>query len=204
MGGVGSGRRWHSNSKETTESSRPLDIRKLQRAGVLVPGRCFGWEWSFGGERIANIQARVEVGRVVLLYRYRRRGDNDWQDVEQPVQLEETRCNLGGTRPWWLCPSCGRRVAVLYGPGKHYACRHCYDLAYECQQETADDRAARRADRIRKRLGWQPGILNGNGWKPKGMRWGTYERLTAVHDAFVQVSLAGMARRFGNLKDLLE
>jgi len=204
MGGPGSGRRWHSNTKETTESSRPLDIRKLQRAGVLVPGRWFGWEWTIAGWSVANIQVRVKAGRVVLVYRYRRRGDNDWQDVEQPINLEFTSCNLGGTRPWWLCPSCGRRVAVLYGPGKHYACRHCYNLVYECQRETADDRAARRADRLRKRLGWQPGILNGNGWRPKGMRWRTYERHTAEHDAFVQVSLAGMARRLGILKDLLE
>ncbi|MBX7135022.1 MAG: hypothetical protein K1X67_20335 [Fimbriimonadaceae bacterium] len=69
-------------------------------------------------------------------------------------------------------------------------------MAYACQREAPDDRAARRADRIRKRLGWQPGILNGKGDKPKGMRWRTYERLTAEHDAFVGASLAGMARRF--------
>ena len=29
----------------------------------------------------------------------------------------------------------------------------------------------RRADNIRKRLGWEAGILNENGGKPKGMRW---------------------------------
>lgn len=43
------------------------------------------------------------------------------------------------------------------------------------ERETADDRAARRADRIRKKLGWEPGILNGDGWKPKGMHWNTAE-----------------------------
>ncbi|MGH8579130.1 MAG: hypothetical protein ACREVK_03055 [Gammaproteobacteria bacterium] len=41
----------------------------------------------------------------------------------------------------------------------------------------------------------EPGILNGNGWKPKGMHWRTFERLTAEHDAFVGASLAAMARR---------
>jgi len=54
---------------------------------------------------------------------------------------------------------------------------------------------ARRADRIRDKLGWEPGILNGNGRKPKGMHWNTFERLNAQHDAFVQVSLAGMAAK---------
>ena len=81
--------------------------------------------------------------------------------------------------------------------GAIFACRHCYRLAYPSQRETDDDRAARRADRIRERLGWEPGILNGNGLKPKGMHWRTFERLTAEHDAFVEESLAGMAQRFG-------
>ena len=87
-------------------------------------------------------------------------------------------------------------MAIFYGDAI-FACRHCYWLAYACQRETADDHAARRADRIRARLGWEPGILNGRGWKPKRMRWGTFERLTAEHDAFVNESLAAVALRLG-------
>ena len=83
-------------------------------------------------------------------------------------------------------------MAILYGGGI-FVCRHCYQLAYPRQRETWDDRSARRADRIRDKLGWEPGILNGNGWKLKGMHWNTFERLTARHGTFVQISLAGMA-----------
>jgi hypothetical protein len=43
----------------------------------------------------------------------------------------------------------------------------------------------------------EPGILNGEGGKPKWMRWRTFERLAAEHDAFVGASLATMAQRFG-------
>lgn len=195
MGGIGSGRRFQGG-KDTTEDSLPLDIRKLQRAGLLTPGNSFGWQWTVNDRPVANIRIRVEIERAILVYRYRRHGDVVWQDVEQPICMVRTACTYGGARRWWLCPYCGRRVAILYGAGQHYACRHCWRLAYSCQRETVDDRAARRADRIRRRLGWQAGILNGEGGKPKGMHWRTFERLRAKHNEFVNVSLAGMMQRF--------
>ena len=115
------------------------------------------------------------------------------------VGLAWTECTLGGRRAWLLCPArgCGRRVALLYiGGSGIFACRHCYKLAYASQRETGDDRAARRADRIRDRLGWEAGILNGEGDKPKGMHWRTFNRLHAEHNDFVNASLAGMMQRF--------
>ena len=80
------------------------------------------------------------------------------------MRIVRTPCNLGGSRAWFICPAvgCGRRVAILYGGGI-FACRHCYQLAYASAREDVCDRAARRADRLRARLGWEPGILNGNG-----------------------------------------
>lgn len=54
------------------------------------------------------------------------------------------------------------------------------------------------------RLGWEPGILNGNGLKPKGKQWRTCERLQAPHEAFVRVTLAGMARRLWFMQETLE
>jgi len=145
---------------------------------------------------ISAIHVRTEPGRVILTYRHRSGGE-DWQDERYPVYLDWTTCNLGGQRPWFLCPArgCGRRVAILYG-GSIFACRHCYQLAYPCQRKTDYDRMARRADRIRDKLGWEPDILNGPGEKPKGMHWNTFEHLTAQHDAFVQTSLARTAARF--------
>jgi hypothetical protein len=47
------------------------------------------------------------------------------------------------------------------------------------------------------RLGWEPGFLNGNGDKPKWMRWRTFERLAAEHDQFVTQSLRAAALKFG-------
>lgn len=101
---------------------------------------------------------------------------------------------MGGERHWLLCPArgCGRRVAVLYG-GAIFACRHCYRLAYPPQREKPGDRAARRADRIRDKMGWPGGILEGGDWgKPKGMHWRTYERFCREHDALSDRALVGI------------
>ncbi|NJA07257.1 hypothetical protein HC024_16200 [Methylococcaceae bacterium WWC4] len=81
--------------------------------------------------------------------------------------------------------------------------RLSYELAYACQRETKDDRFARRADKIRDKLGWHRGILNPNGTKPKGMHWKTYWRLRAEHDGCVNVALLGIAKRFGFLEKML-
>ena len=197
MGGWGSGR--GRSGKDTTSDYRALDVRRLQRDGLLTPGRSFGWNWTRDGETVASIEVQAESDRVVLKYRHRS-GGGEWKGERYPVWLNWTACTFGGQRAWFLCPAtgCRRRVAILYG-GTIFACRRCHHLAYHCQRETNYDRAARRADKIRERLGWEPGILNGEGWKPKGMHWRTFERLTAEHGAFVGVSLAGMAQRLGLL-----
>jgi hypothetical protein len=197
MGGWGSGR--GQRGKDTTSDYRALDVRRLQRDGLLSPGRLFGWNWTLDGETVASIQVRAETDRIVLNYRHKS-GGSDWQPMDYPVRLDWTNCTLGGRRAWLLCPArgCGRRVALLYiGGAGIFACRHCYKLAYQCQRETDDDRAMRRADNIRRRLGWEAGIANPEGDKPKGMHWRTFERLKAEHDAFANASWMGMAERLG-------
>jgi len=199
MGGLGSGR--GQSGRDTTSDYRALDVRRLQRDGLLSPGRAFGWNWMRNGATVASIQVQVETDRIILNYRHKS-GGNDWQSMDYPVRLAWTECPLGGRRPWLLCPArgCGRRVALLYlGGSGIFACRHCYRLAYASQRESPDDRAARRADRIRERLGWEAGILNGEGDRPKGMHWRTFERLHAEHNDFVNASLAGMMRKFEGL-----
>ena len=135
---------------------------------------------------------------MIVTYRHRSGGD-EWKDESYPVYLTTTPCHMGGERPWFLCPArgCGQRVAVIYGGGI-FACRKCYQLAYSSQREDAGDRAARRAHRIRDRMGWPGGVLEGSGWgKPKGMHWRTYERLCDEHDTFEGVVNRSFIARFG-------
>ena len=203
MGGRGSGRGAGDARSSTTENPLPLDIRRLWRAGVLAPGRTCSWQWTVNDHVRASVQIRADVWQLELIYTYTAH-QRPAERIRQAVMLETTPCTLGGRRSWFRCPTCARRVAVIYGAGRVFACRHCKKLAYSSQGETADDRAARRADRLRKRLGWAPGIFNGPGQKPKGMHWCTYQRLLAQHDAFVSVSLAGMAKKLGLLRGRLE
>ncbi len=194
MGGFGSGRK---RGKNCTDEMRQIDIRLLSRSGFLNAGMSYGWQWKRNGDVVASINLSVEADRVWFAYRQRERS-REWQDMRYPVSLERTACRFGGERVWWRCPAtgCGRRVAILHG-GSVFACRHCHRLAYRCQRENDDDRATRRADTLRDKLKWEPGILNGEGGKPKGMHWSTFQRLKTQHDAFVLASLAGMAERFG-------
>ena len=195
MGGFNSG---NHGGKRTTSDMRALDVRRLERDGLLSTGQSFLWSWTREGETVASIYVKVNAGYVTLDYRNHPNG-GECQAINYPVWLSYSPCHYGGQRAWWLCPAvgCKRRVAVLYG-GKVFACRHCQRLAYASQREASHDRASRRADKLRNRLGWEAGILNGDGDKPKGMHWQTFDRLKASHNVHVNNSLAEMLSKFGS------
>ena len=95
-------------------------------------------------------------------------------------------------------------MAVLNAPSRYFGCRQCGGLGYATQKEGAGERASTKADKLRKRLGWQAGILNADGGKPKGMHWKSYQRLKSHHDALVQFSFHDIGRKLGFLHKLLE
>ena len=72
MGGFGSGR--GQRGRDTTSDLRALDVRRLQRDSLLTPGRSFNWQWSINGEKVADINIRVETVRVIFNYRSRSNG----------------------------------------------------------------------------------------------------------------------------------
>lgn len=191
MGGLGSGLRW---GQSTTTHMRQLDIRHLQREGLLKPGLAFGWNWSRNGETTASINILAGLNRITLDYRYRNHG-GEWQSMRYPIEVAWTAMHFGGARPWFLCPAqgCGRRVALLYCDGV-FACRRCHQLVYESQRETPIDRASRRANALRTKLGWKLGILHGEGGKPKGMHWRTFVQLRENHDTHASAMLLGIAK----------
>ena len=203
MGGCGSGR-YGGSGRNTVEGCRSIDIRDWRRRGDVPGTRCFGWQWSWDGEKVASIMVCIQ-GRDGIDLAYRQKGpwDDDWSDVEQHIPVQWTPCHFGGERPWFICAAyrngvyCGRRVAKLFGAGRLFACRHCYDLAYQSQHESPDGRALLKCQRIRMDLGGSASLFEPFPDKPKGMHWRTYLRhFKEAADAEAR-SWAGMSRRLG-------
>ena len=121
---------------------------------------------------------------IDLAYSYR------GQSYRYTVQLTTTAPHYGGSRYWFSCPSCSKRVSVLYCAGL-YVCRHCIGANYHSQLQQPIDRLFNRADAIRQRLGWQSGVAHGIGSKPKGMHSKTFDSLVTEHDKLVKQIIGG-------------
>ena len=197
MGGSGSGYWYRWNSKETTENQHRVDIRWLKKQGYLWPGNIGTVAWSCGGEQSGFIDYKMKTNCMILNYRYRLNG-GEWEPVEQAIFFDRTPCNYGGYRTWFICPQCLKRKAVLYGAGKYFLCRHCYNLTYSSQQEDRPNRLMRAARKIRRRLGGDDNMMDFFPEKPKNMHWKTYRRLRDKAEHASKLSWAIMGQRFGD------
>jgi hypothetical protein len=154
------------------------------------------------GRRLVEACSRVDVrslrqysdGTVTL--------PNGWV-----VRLDWTPCHLGGRRPWFLCPRCGRRVRILYDANPvttedavlhEFVCRRCGGLAYQTENATRDRRVLLKAQRLRERLGGTGNLREPFPEKPREMHWRTYNRLRARGqwaDQRAMVALLGQMAR---------
>ncbi len=194
MGGFGSGRHGGRVPRSTTDECFAIDVRRWQREKLLT-GRSFSIEWARFGQVVATLAGHREVDHLHLIYRHRSGGDG-WKTERSTVHLDWTRCHYGGRRPWFQCPHCWRRVAVLHG-STTLACRRCFGLAYGSTREGKAQRAGRRAEKIRARLKWRPGILWGVDRKPPGMHWDTFFKLAGQAAELTSLALAPTLRRLG-------
>ena len=205
MGASGSGRR---GGGRCTDDMCALDIRAIKRSGLLEDGRLFAWTWRSYEKCIASVALWIDGDRARLTYSLGRTPSDG--AVTEPlvhwIEITSTPCALGGRRAWWVCPmrACGRRVSVLYGGRRVFACRHCHRLAYRSQRETQTDRIIRRSEKIKKRLGWPVGLLNHGAGKPKGMHWRTYWRLLRRHVDARAIALEAFGERMGMLNRKLD
>jgi len=96
-----------------------VDIRELSFSTSAAPA----WQYP-----VATIGVSVTPSHARVLHK----------GLDYFVAIKRTLCNYGGDRPWFVCPTCGDRRAVLYAShGRHLGCRHCLKLLYlsECEDE---------------------------------------------------------------------
>lgn len=123
-------RRWRPRCEDFLR----LDVRKL-RFGLDRPA----WQYVAGTIAVSVGEDSVRVVHDRLDYF---------------VAIERTQCNYGGSRPWFRCPSCGDRRAVLYGQvwGSAIACRRCLKLLYATECEDAFGRALLKVGKVERRI----------------------------------------------------
>lgn len=155
----GSGRPGH---RLVAERAKRIDIRRWHKAGYLVEAKQFTWQWTCDGEVTGTIGVTAFSDSLRLNYSVGGR------DASQTISTRSTPCHYGGSRPWFACPVCNDRAAVLYLRAGRFACRHCQRVSYQSQSGSAMDRVCARYHRL-DALVMAP--------KPKWQRKATRQRL---------------------------
>lgn len=190
MGGWGSGG-YQVRHKGATTDMRQLDVRDLARKGRLYSGMSTVMSWNRGSEPYDSMSLRAEGDTLIAEYS-RQVDGGEWQPRQETLDIQRTPCHLGGSRPWFHCPVCWRRCAILYFTQHGFLCRTCAELNYPSTRQTPRDRALLRVQAIRRRLGWPIAWFQPDGAKPEGMRWREYYRLVWKHDAELQKVLTSL------------
>ena len=185
MGGFGSG--FQGAAKGTTRERHSLPLQWFRD---LPPGATVAWTLTRGGSPVGAVRIRMEAAALALTFT-----PPDGEPWQQTIRIARVPVTFGGERPWLVCPHCWGHTATLYLGRYGYACRTCNGLNYPSTREQPDTRKVHRADKIRARLGWIPGVAHGHGPKPKGMHWQTFLRLVAEHDRYAGQFWGGIGAR---------
>ena len=186
---------WRANAGRPTKrykvtDCRSIDVRSFQQVGALRSHWQGSWYWWSCDTGEVTYQIQVWVWGDDFWIRFPWKG----QHIEETIRLERTACHLGGTRPWFLCPGCQRRAAILYLHKGAFRCRHCHDLRYQCQSEDAIDRTWRAQAKVERKIGRSQS-------RPKGMHKTTHERLaekvTTVERERRAIMITGLRRVMG-------
>jgi hypothetical protein len=190
------------------ESALCLNLRQLFRTGALRAGAdtSGGWRWMDDGEVIASIGYRATLGDTAgtLTLSYTQTTAGGREPVTCTIALESQPCHYGGRRWYFLCPYTGCRALKLYKWNGIE--RFCHRDAikprptYASQRVSGSDRIMAQRWAIRRKLGDEYSDLFGEPFKPKWMRWRTFDRY-AARDAELAVCegiyLGRLLRRLG-------
>ena len=159
--------RYYYSSKATADESCRLKMSYLRKRGMLTGEESLEkivWTSSMTGKETTIILGVYLTDNpvAILMYSVTDREGNK-TDYDDKVNLVTTPCYFGGVRYWFGCPSCGRRVGVLYlAPGDvYFRCRHCNNLSYHSRNNCSVAKfgvTSREIDKLRseiKRWTWR-------------------------------------------------
>lgn len=127
-------------------------IERAERIDSFEAGQIDGWGTVFSSSGVP-----LDCDHQVIY------GDHEMELVKLAdgrwiLRLTRIRNGFGGSRAFWLCPRCGRRVRYLYFKNRDFLCRGCAKLNYRCQQRTHDSTnyAMDGLKLAREKLHWEP------------------------------------------------
>lgn len=181
MGGYNSEKRARLHAKRTTDTMPAIDIRQVHRLTKLTAGLDGNMSWPRLNNCPEVVSIHIESTYIQFTY-LRNTGKGTAKEINNVVSLDRTECHYGGERPWFLCPECVSRVAIIYLGEKGFACRSCNELTYESQTLSPMNRLIRKAQKFREGLGGSGNLFEPFPEKPPGMHWRTY------HEYFKQAT----------------
>lgn len=167
----GSGR---TRRRPIAERMLRIDVRPWRREGLLVEGTHGVVEWRRDSTEVSVLrQVGFTTGAGEVTFSL----VTDSGPRSHRVRLDTGGYRFGGVRQhWFVCPSCQRRIAILYVGADGLACRRCLGVAYASQLGSRLANACRRLRKVEARLG--PGRA-----RPAKMHSDTYRRLIGVATA---------------------
>lgn len=119
--------------------------------------------------------------------------------TQSHVHLYRRPCRFGGTRAYFICPSCGRTTLRLAVLSEGLRCGPCGGVTWESRRQRPLQRLMRKADKIAFQLGcnsWQDVPLK----KPAHMHVATFETLKMERAALVSEINREILRRLARTR----
>ena len=173
MGGFGSG--GHNQRRLRTEHFRKLDAAGLQRAGLFREGRRGTVSWKSGQETDASIAVIGGQNAIALEYKGKPKDSPSWTDFRERFGIDWSERHFGGAQAYFTCRGCGKRARLLYLAYFRFRCRACHGLVHASSQERPGDRATRKNQKLREKIGAPLG-LGDIVLRPKGMHNATFSK----------------------------
>lgn len=133
---------------DTVDDAQQISLSWLRKRGCLKGWYSGTLTWTSGFSENKN-----SIGVVINIwgddpYMHLNYTSTDhWSGEKTPfdyrIHLIKTPCHFGGSRLWFQCPTCWRKVSTLMISNRRsYACRSCLRLTYDSRRRSYSGRFA--------------------------------------------------------------